>query len=594
MGENGAQFHLPRLPCAEVEVKPQELRREKLEWNKTKPGLPNDKEILAASLLIVKTRESVAALEKWVADVRSNRARFQSEGAAGLPVDWKPVRSKVPAIYEQLERVFTSQSSWNESMLEAVCGAMARWDGAEQQLGLEPQDLRNWKQRMPAARTKGPPRWKVPEMLFGVAEMIHRSRLVMQKLLEISEAPSKPTLMESMAMQKAMKVDLRDAELEVHRKRDAHRQTAKRLTAEKAARKKERTSAKGAAKAAATAAKKKLKEVTDAYKAAAKKARAKRIAEVRAQLKPAADKAALGQKQAQISRANTLRNKANKRARDAEGQLEKERKVSKSRLQRLESAVSDLQSANHDLDRYGEHYQAALNAKQRYGAIADNFESMPTWRPVVGKGSGRGRPKMEWGMRVIIYMMLAQMCPASAIGAIIVAIVKRAAPWLNPVGPTHASVREMRFELRILEEALAARRVAAAHRVRQLGFDETTKFQEPSMVTSVLLEPTEGAAPEVVILRAAYATGGATSELLVRAIEDKCFARLRGFLEGWEAECKSMYPDYEWTGPKAERSGLQRLGGRGSIISDTCSTALCTQRLLIAEVARQIEKAHPN
>eukprot|EP00966_Prymnesium_polylepis_P178510 4134260-Prymnesium_polylepis.1 len=116
--------------------------------------------------------------------------------------------------------------------------------------------------------------------------------------------------------------------------------------------------------------------------------------------------------------------------------------------------------------------------------------------------------------------MLALMCPASAVGAIVVAIVKRTAPWLDPVGPTTNTVRECRFELRILEEALAGRRVAAAHRVRQLGFDETTKFQEPSMVTSVLLEPSEGAAPEVVILRAAYQTGGATSELLVKAIED--------------------------------------------------------------------------
>jgi hypothetical protein len=128
----------------------------------------------------------------------------------------------------------------------------------------------------------------------------------------------------------------------------------------------------------------------------------------------------------------------------------------------------------------------------------------------------------------------------------------------------------------------------------QLGFDETTKFQEPSMVTSVLLEPTEGAAPEVTILRAAYQTGDATSALLVRAIEDKCFARLRGFLEGWEAECKALFPDHVWTGPKAECCGLQRLGDGGSVISDTCTPARCTQRLLVAEVARQIEEKHPN
>ena len=186
------------------------------------------------------------------------------------------------------------------------------------------------------------------------------------------------------------------------------------------------------------------------------------------------------------------------------------------------------------------------------------------------------------------------MCPASSVGAIIVAIVSRTASWLKPVGPTPATVRECRFELRIVEEALAGRRVAAAYRVRQLGFDETTKFQDPSMVTSVLIEPTEGAKSEVVILRAAYATGGGTSELLAQAVEEKCFGRLRRFLEGWQATCKELYPDHEWTGPKAEDCSLHRLGGGGSVISDTCSGAQKTSRLLVAEVARQVELKHPD
>ena len=66
----------------------------------------------------------------------------------------------------------------------------------------------------------------------------------------------------------------------------------------------------------------------------------------------------------------------------------------------------------------------------------------------------------RWGTRVIIYAMLALMCPASSVGAIIVAIVSRTASWLKPVGPTPATVRECRFELRIVEEALAGRDVS--------------------------------------------------------------------------------------------------------------------------------------
>jgi len=71
-------------------------------------------------------------------------------------------------------------------------------------------------------------------------------------------------------------------------------------------------------------------------------------------------------------------------------------------------------------------------------------------------------------------------------------------------------------------------------------------------------------------------------------MEEKCFARLRENLHGWRAMCAKLYPDHVWTGPDPERCGLQRLGGGGAVISDTCTPARCTQRLLIAEVARQV------
>lgn len=80
------------------------------------------------------------------------------------------------------------------------------------------------------------------------------------------------------------------------------------------------------------------------------------------------------------------------------------------------------------------------------------LRSMPTWRPIRGKGQGRGKPKLEWGTRVIIYSLLSMMVPPAAIGMAIVAIVKRTAPWLNPAAPTYETVKRCRFELRFLEE----------------------------------------------------------------------------------------------------------------------------------------------
>ena len=274
---------------------------------------------------------------------------------------------------------------------------------------------------------------------------------------------------------------------------------------------------------------------------------------------------------------------ARKRARIVEGKA----CAATRNLERVQVAEDDLKAERARVDELMEEAEADAVAMEQ-------VESMPTWRPVVGKGSGRGGQKYEWGTRVIIYSLLAMMCPASAVGAVIVAVVERTAPWLNPVAPTVAAVRKMRFELRLVEEVMAARRVASAHRVRQLGFDETTKFQDPSMVTSVLIEPKPGAKAEVVIMRAAYATGGGTSAHLVDAIEDKCFARLRDFLAGWEATCKEMHPDHKWTGPDPVRCGLQALGHGGAIQSDTCTPARCTKRLLAAEVARQVKEKHPD
>jgi hypothetical protein len=70
--------------------------------------------------------------------------------------------------------------------------------------------------------------------------------------------------------------------------------------------------------------------------------------------------------------------------------------------------------------------------------------------------------------------------------------------------------------------------------------------------------------------------------------QDKCFGRLRGHLDGWRATCKRLFPNHIWTGPASVRCGLQRLGNGGGIITDTCTPARCTQRLLCAEIARQV------
>lgn len=140
-------------------------------------------------------------------------------------------------------------------------------------------------------------------------------------------------------------------------------------------------------------------------------------------------------------------------------------------------------------------------------------------------------------------------------------------------------------------QALAARRIASAYRIRSIGFDETTKFGNTSLTSNVQIEPAQDQPFEDVVLRAAYCPLGGTSELVVRSIEQKCFTRLRDFLRRWKDMFEKKFPGDAWTGPDPALCSLYRLGGGGAIISDTCNGAQKSKDLLACAVAEQV-KSH--
>ena len=312
----------------------------------------------------------------------------------------------------------------------------------------------------------------------------------------------------------------------------------------------------------------------------------------------AAARIAYLEQQLQQSEANEAQfgeqlSRARERARQVEGQAQ----VSQARLAKCTTAQEQLRECKQEADEARadlEEMEEQDDWKGRFSELQVQLKSGQTWQLTRPKGSGRGARMLQWGHRVAIWQQHANGTPPSAIGANICTVAKATAPWLNPVEPTVSTIRQERFALGIAEEAMAARRVAEAHTVKQMGFDETTKFQDPSMTTAMVVQPTEGAPLQVVILRAAYAIGGATSEACAEGIEAKCFQHLRQHLRGWEDTFHRMFPSLEWTGPDVVRCGLQRLGGGGAVMSDTCSQARKTKRLLILMVAKQIEEKHPN
>lgn len=265
-------------------------------------------------------------------------------------------------------------------------------------------------------------------------------------------------------------------------------------------------------------------------------------------------------------------------------------------IAQVENLKAELEAAHEQLDVLNERVKAHADATSKLG-------QMPTWerkRKADGSVGAKNRTgkrggglKLEHAHRLAILEQHANGTPASAIGHNIVSVVKKAAPWLNPVQPTVREIRQMGFELTTLEEALSARRCASAFKVRLLGFDETTDLHQPVLTSNVQIQDTPDGQVQDLVLKAAYlATQGATSEAVAHEIEEMCFARLRGLLVSWHAHHQRMFPDLSWTGPDVQLCSLHRLAGGGALMSDTCNAARKTKRLLAEFIGRQAEAAY--
>ena len=449
--------------------------------------------------------------------------------------------------------------------------------------------LKNYKTRVPCSKPKGPPRWKVPEVLFAVANFINEHRLEMQELLQNGETLPELTQLEALATTQAMQASLAEAEAELWRLKDAKRKKQARDAVAKEKKAKEATKKRAlikALKAKATAA---AKERNNVAKAAKKYAQKKD--EIRKELKPTLRAAERNNVAGELKRSNTLRNGAHAAKRSALSELSAAEVLSEKRLKRAQTAEENLSEAREKIDDYATHFKAALAAKTKYTAVVDTaklVENMPTWRPVF---LGKGEPQYDRTYRVAVYQQHANGTPLSAVGPNIVNIVRLAASWLKPQPPSHRFLVRSRFELRTIEECLGAREVAAAYRVRMLGVDETCKHGDAAITSNVLVEPTAGAELKVVILRGVYLSGGGTAEAISKAVQTKAFERLRDHLRGWRKTFERKYPDEEWTGPDPKGCALGRLGGGGALMADNCNTAQKMQTLLAVMIGEEVKEA---
>ena len=166
--------------------------------------------------------------------------------------------------------------------------------------------------------------------------------------------------------------------------------------------------------------------------------------------------------------------------------------------------------------------------------------------------------------------------------------------------PSYAEVCKIRTELGIVGEMLSALMVADAEYIRSFGYDESTKLQigilstnaqiKPGPFVSKLMSlPLEQRKLIDVALRGAAVIPGGTAMQVVQALESKFFARGRKLLVAWRDEYETQNGEGTWPGPDPSQLGTHQLGADCLLLTDTCTPARCSRRLLIEAVRAAVE-----
>ena len=595
-------------------------RADKVVWFLPGQADANDTEVLFFAYLLVANAETVEGLNNWAKRVVAEKAEAYEHKAT-----WKPkageggwsMHNKVSMLYEPMRQAYT-QVAWPAELLDAIGVAMQVGDFPGKFEGLRWSHMRTHLKSKepllgtPVGRNRPPPRWRTWQIV-DVAALVLKHGVEMRKLLKLDVAiEDVPTAAELLAAAESRVEELEEEMVEVKRERVRLQNNHHKAVIRLATKSEEKRAAVAKAKA-------KVMVTIAAVNAAVKAKAVKTIKKEQALVRALKKKISMGSKR-QAKLLNQQKSKTRDMLRSVRADAKRKfGEISASAAQQAAAAVGEkmeklkqLKASAHSEKRHwkrrAENAEHLAETRLKSRRIAEQIDaesedegdldansklassklaSMPTWQKTRGEGSGKGSKGYEPSYRVAIYSQHANGTPPSAIGQNIVTTVKLTAPWLEPKPPSARMLTRTRFELRTIEEALSARKVAGAYRVRQLGMDDTTKFGLTASTASVVVEPEEGAPLEPVILRAAYCSTGGTAELTAAAVESKCFARLRDVLRRWKAKFDALYPGEAWTGPAAEQLSLARLAGGGAIISDTCNTARCTRRVLNEMIATQ-------
>ena len=328
-------------------------------------------------------------------------------------------------------------------------------------------------------------------------------------------------------------------------------------------------------KKAKTAREKALEKAKAGWKAdrgkVVEKAREKATEEQKAKLAKmkrhleAAKKRALDKESAAAESAKRL-----KRAKTAEAAL-KERAE-----EELQAALEEESDDEESDDEESDYEEAGSGGRARKSARSAAERS---------RRDSRGRYlALPNHLRVLIWAQLSRRVAPSAINANISDAIGALAPEELVPLPCERSIGEMRAELTVASEAIAAFRVALSKRIVSFGWDESSKFGLGLLSSNTQIEMQDGEIVDVV-MRGASLTAGGTAEAISWSIDKKIFAHARRLLEEWRTEHERRFGAGSWAaagGPAPGSIAMHRLTEDTLLMSDTCNAARACKRLIAA------------
>jgi hypothetical protein len=126
--------------------------------------------------------------------------------------------------------------------------------------------------------------------------------------------------------------------------------------------------------------------------------------------------------------------------------------------------------------------------------------------------------------------------------------------------------------------------VGDAIRIISFGFDESTKYGLGLLSTNTQIEPRGAPGTSIdVVQRSATLTAGSTAEAIAASIDTNIFSHGRHRLAGWKELHEKKFGAGSWRragAPVPESLGMHRLSENTVLMSDTCSTAEKTKRIV--------------